>query len=213
MANFNPIGQKYGKWKVIKRAGKQGKQPTWLCVCECGNEGIVPSYNLKAGRSTNCGCVRKETLRKMNTTHDHSGSRIHNIWMGMKFRCYNTSGMNYKDYGGRGIEMCEEWKEEFTSFYEWSIENGYNDDLTIDRKNNDLGYTPSNCHWTDRKKQANNQRKNHYIKYMGEVKTLAEWCEQLNLNYSTIKRRIYRGWDVEKAFSTPIKGGKRNVND
>jgi hypothetical protein len=205
MEKFNPIGQRFNSWLVIKRYGKQGKQPTWLCVCDCGNEGIIPSYNLKSGRSTNCGCKRKETLSKMNTTHGMTNSRLYNIWLNMKRRCYSLNASDYGRYGGRGITVCKEWYNDFQVFYDWSVQNGYTSKLTIDRIDNNGNYAPSNCRWTTRKIQANNSSHNHFITFKEERKTLSEWCCELNLNYHTIKRRIFRGWEIDKAFLTPVR--------
>ena len=118
----------------------------------------------------------------------------------MKDRCYTIRDKEYSWYGGRGITICDEWLSDFMSFYKWSMMNGYDDTLTIDRIDNNKGYSPSNCRWVDRKQQARNTRRNRLIKINDEIKCLAEWCEIFNLNYHTVKRRLYRGWEVKKAF-------------
>jgi hypothetical protein len=204
---FNPIGQRFGKWIVLSRYGKQGKQPTWLCKCDCGNKGIVPSYNLKIGRSTNCGCVRREKMSACNITHGKRNSRLYHIWCGMKHRCTCETAKDFQNYGGRGVTLYENWLS-FEPFYEWSMKNGYEDHLTIDRIDNDKGYFPDNCRWAGLKTQANNRRSNHFVEYNNEVKTLAEWCNILKLDRNFVSARLKRGWSIEKAFSTPKKGTK-----
>ncbi len=128
----------------------------WFCKCDCGNYSIVCGDNLKNGAVKSCGCLRHLATR---TTHNFSRTRIYTIWCGMKARCFNVNNPRYKDYGGRGISMCDEWNNSFINFYNWSIQNGYKSSLSIDRINNDLGYFPNNCRWTTAKEQANNRRK------------------------------------------------------
>lgn len=118
----------------------------------------------------------------------------------MRYRCYNINDKEYSWYGGRGITICDEWLNDFMSFYDWSMNNGYQDNLTIDRIDNNKGYSPINCRWTTRKEQARNTRRNRLITIDGETKCLAEWCEVFNLNYHTVKRRLYRGWKIKKSI-------------
>lgn len=132
-----------------------------------------------------------------------SHHRIYMIWFDMKRRCYQPKNKRYDRYGGRGIKVCEEWLD-FQSFFDWSLANGYSDDLTIDRLDGNGDYSPENCRWADLITQANNRSNNHYITYQGETKTMMEWSKELNMNYSTLRRRINAGWDVEKAFGRPI---------
>lgn len=133
-------------------------------------------------------------------------------YRGMLARCYNPKERCYHNYGGRGITICDEWlngkdgKSGFECFYEWSINNGYQENLSIDRINNDLGYSPSNCQYTDLKTQANNTRQNINITYQGKTQTLIQWCEELDLKYSAIRSRITDyGWTPEEAFTRPLK--------
>ena len=119
----------------------------------------------------------------------------------MKSRCYYTKNKNYNAYGGRGIAVCDEWKNDFMSFYNWAMENGYDDTLTIDRIDNNKGYEPSNCRWVDMKQQSRNRRNTRTITYKGETKPISEWCELLNLNYYTVISRLDRlGWSVERTL-------------
>lgn len=143
--------------------------------------------------------------------HNSTLSNIHQL---IKQRCCNPNNAHFNDYGGRGITVCCDWlnteksgvknySKGFISFKKWALSNGYKEGLTIDRIDNNKGYSPDNCRWVDMKSQCNNKRSNHYIEYRGEVKTLAEWCHILNLNYDKIKQRLNSlGWSVEKAFET-----------
>lgn len=135
-----------------------------------------------------------------------SRNRLYRIWSNMKDRTTNPNSSKYKHYGGRGISVCPEWFNDFETFYVWAITNGYNDDLTIDRIDNDGNYEPTNCQWADMNTQANNKRSNIKLQYRGETLTLMQWCRKLKLDYPTIRSRIIDGkWSAEKAFETPIR--------
>lgn len=130
-------------------------------------------------------------------------SRLYNIYQGMTKRCYYPDNQNYKYYGGRGIVICNEWKSNFSAFKKWALENGYQDNLTIDRINTNGNYEPSNCRWVSMKEQCNNRTSNHLITYKGKTQNLKQWCEELNLNYGIMESRINRyKWSIEKAFKT-----------
>ena len=122
----------------------------------------------------------------------------------MNQRCFNPNSASYKNYGAKGIEVCEEWKgrKGFDAFYKWSIENGYNDTLTIDRIDVNGNYEPSNCRWVTQKEQMNNTSINVYIEYMGETHTMKEWAEKFEIPYKRLWKRLHSGWSVEKAFTT-----------
>lgn len=118
-------------------------------------------------------------------------------------RCYNANHKYYNRYGGRGITVCDEWKNNFQAFYDWAISNGYRDDLTLDRKDNDNGYSPENCRWTTKKEQSNNRENNIVITYNGKTQTLSQWAEEIRIPYHKLLVRIKRGWSVERAFTKP----------
>lgn len=139
------------------------------------------------------------------TKHNMSKTRLYRTWAGVKQRCLNPKDTAYEYYGGRGIKVCQEWIDSFETFKSWAELNGYSDSLTIDRKDVDGNYEPSNCRWITQKQQANNQRNNNLITYNRSTKTMAEWCECLNMDRRAIDGRLRRGWSIEKAFSVPIK--------
>lgn len=135
-----------------------------------------------------------------------SHKRMYLIWFDMKRRCYQPQNKRYKRYGGRGIKVCDEWLENFQNFFDWSMENGYSDNLTIDRIDGDLDYSPNNCRWADVYEQANNRSNNHYITYNGVTKTLKQWSDYLGISYYVLRGRFHRGWSVERAFFAPVRG-------
>lgn len=137
-------------------------------------------------------------------SHGDTGTRLHRIWQNMKARCYRKSAREYENYGGRGITVCEEWRSNYEKFKEWAINNGYADNLTIDRINVNGNYEPTNCRWITNKEQQNNRRDNACYEFNGETKTLAQWSEELGICYKTLQKRI-RKWGVEKAFTEPLK--------
>lgn len=140
-------------------------------------------------------------MARANRYKKKDNYRVWSIYHSMKKRCYNSNCPRYKDYGGRGILVCEEWLKGFDYFADWAYKNGYEDNLTLDRVNNDLGYSPENCRWVTNKQQCNNTRKNVVIEYLGKKQTLTEWCEELGMSYYMVQRRLKKGWSVEKAFT------------
>ncbi len=207
-------GQKFGKLTAIKidKVKRNGHTTStyWLCQCDCGNLTSVEASRLKRGYTKSCGCIRgKCSEYAVNGKIPDNQKRLYRIWIGMKSRCYNSNSTTYKDYGGRGIFVCDEWVNDFHAFYVWSLRNGYSEKLTIDRIDTNGNYEPLNCRWITQKEQSNNTRKNIVIEYNGESHTFSEWMELLNLDYHVIYGRIYTlGWTVERAFETPIKKRK-----
>lgn len=156
--------------------------------------------------------LARNGVQNGNYKHGLRYTRLYRIWLQMKNRCFNSKTSRYSDYGGRGITVCDEWKDDFKAFYDWSISHGYADDLTIDRIENDGDYSPDNCRWATTYEQANNSRHCHYIEYKGEVHSLSEWSRILGVSSHLLSNRInVYGWSIEKAFETPIsnRGRKR----
>lgn len=199
-------GNRYGELTVVRFYGKanNSRESEWECICDCGNMVIVRGSNLKKGNTTSCGCKAKERLRNINLSHDLSGTKLYSVWKGMKTRCNNSNTMYYQRYGGRGIKVCDEWDDDFKVFYDWANSNGFLEELTLDRIDNNGNYCPENCRWVDMKEQSNNTRKNRCVTYQGETKNLAQWCEYLGISGNMVRSRLHRGWSEEKALSTPV---------
>lgn len=140
-----------------------------------------------------------------NTKHNWYGSRLYNIYHKIRDRCLNPNYPETRYYMGRGIKICEEWKNSFIAFKDWALANGYTAFKSIDRIDVNGDYSPENCRWATPKQQSRNRRSNINISINGETHCLFEWCEKLDLNYNAILARIERGWDPIKAIETPIK--------
>lgn len=182
------IGKRYGRL-IVESEFKENGVIMCKCKCDCGNSKITRRTLLKSGKTVSCGCKQKENIINLSLTHGKSNTRLYNIWNAMKRRCYYKKDSCYDIYGGRGIEVCDEWKNDFMNFYNWAMENGYNDTLSIDRVDVDGNYEPNNCRWSDAKTQANNKRNNRYIEYNGRVQTLAQWSEELGISYDVLKKQ------------------------
>jgi hypothetical protein len=198
-ARINLAGQRFGRWSVIAYAGDR----KWYCQCDCGSKVEVAAASLKRGISMGCSACRR---RDVNVTHGGKRTRLYNIWRGMKARCGNPNEPAYPDYGGRGIAICPEWQADFSAFRSWALSNGYADNLTIERSDNDGNYEPSNCQWITLAEQKMNRRNTVRVKWRGETITLVDLAAQVGLSYSLLKQRIRRyGWPVERAVSEPSR--------
>lgn len=151
---------------------------------------------------------------KNSVKHGLSKTRLHRIWHSMYCRCYYPTTNQYKNYGGKGIKVCEEWKhiEGFVNFYNWAKKNGYEENLTLDRIDNNKDYCPSNCRWITLKQQSNHRTNNVYYTFNGETKTSKQWCEIFNISQTTLLDRLKRGWTLEQALTISTKGNHRKVN-
>jgi len=198
-------GQRFGRLTVIERAGtNQWKQPLWLCICDCGNTTIVDRCKLKSGNTRSCGCLRVDTQKAEHTTHGGSKTRLFRCWNNAKTRCYRPYSKDYKEYGARGIRMCDEWLHDFGAFQSWALENGYSDSLTLDRINPDGNYCPENCRWATIKQQANNRRA-CFLTYNGETHTRKEWAEITGISRNNIADRLHKGWSIERTLTEPVR--------
>ena len=176
----------------------------WKCLCDCGKVTISRPRDLIVGKQKSCGCQKAFDIGERRRDHGENKTRLHKIWVAMRMRCHDVTS---KNYGGRGITVCEEW-ETYTAFRDWALSHGYSDDLTIERIDVNGNYCPENCKWITMREQASNRRNNLRVEINGEVKTLAEWCRNYNMPYQTVQGR-YRdlGWDIVTALTTPIQKG------
>ena len=196
---------------VIKQVGKdKNGNIKYLCECSCGTLFETIASSIFSGVCKSCGCLKSEVSKKrllLLKKHGLSQTRLYQTWYNMKRRCYNHKYREYENYGGRGIRICDEWLEDFVKFYEWAQSSGYNNSLTIDRKDVNGDYCPENCRWVTMRVQCNNKTDNHKITYNGETHTLSQWAEILDVNYHTLRSRInILGWDAKRAFETPFNG-------
>lgn len=209
MANFIDLtGQRFNNLLVIGRAeNTKGGSTRWKCRCDCGNETIVSAGNLKSNAVKSCGCLRTVPSNK---THGLSKTPLYRMWRSMIYRCEDPKHSAYKRYGGRGITVCEEWHD-FETFKKWVDETKPNGNATVDRIDNNQGYSPDNCRWADMSTQANNRRSNRAISYNGETHNLMEWSKILGFNYKRVHNRMNKlGWSFEKSIETPVESKKRN---
>jgi hypothetical protein len=193
--------ERFGRW-IVTSYMTVGRA---ICKCDCGTEKIVLTNNLRSGKTLSCGCYRKEYLSELKTNGGKANPRLYAIWCKMKDRCYNRNVKDYKNYGFRNIQVCDEWKNDFPTFLKWSFDNGYEPQLTIDRMDNNGNYSPDNCKWSTRTEQNNNKRNNNFITINGIRKTVTEWAEYSGLSRKTIQSRIKYGWSNEDLI-LPTKG-------
>ena len=189
-------GRQFGRLTAVRKVNTAGRA-RWLCQCSCGNTTTVDLCALQSGATQSCGCLQKERASLVGLRNTKfSGSdeqRIADVYEGMKKRCYNPHNHNYKNYGARGITICEEWLKDKLAFVKWALENGYHQGLSIDRIDNDGPYAPSNCRWASLGQQHNNRRDNRLVTVAGETHSIAEWSRILNLDQSA----LYRHSDAE----------------
>jgi len=217
MKNEDLIGNVFGRLTVVSlydnnisplkegmvdtRSARTKNAIKFNCKCECGNEAVVIKSYLTSRDTKSCGCLYKG----VNKIHGMRYTSEYRSWNGIKSRCYNKNNLFYKDYVGRGITVCNRWKGSFENFFE---DMGKKPTYlhSIDRIDNDKGYFPNNCKWATKKEQARNRRNSNSIIYKGKTKCLAEWCENLKLDYSLTYQRIYRyNYSVENAFNKDVK--------
>lgn len=209
----NRVGERIGKLVVIERAankievarsGKKSVRACWLCRCDCGNEIIASGHNLSKALSNpnstagtrSCGCL----MGKGGLKHGQSETNVYRIWNSMIQRCTNSNQTAYASYGGRGITVCDEWLT-----FEGFVKDMGNrqEGMTLERINNELGYSKDNCKWATREQQANNRRSNVKLEYMGKIMSIADWAREVGLAKGTLTSRIKHGWSVERALTAP----------
>lgn len=205
MGRFEDLtGRRFGRLTAVAFEFCRGSHAYWRCKCDCGGHKVARASHLKTGNVSSCGCA------KTRRTHGETHSRLYVIWNDMKQRCANPKSMGFHRYGGRGIAVCKEWQNSFEAFRDWALANGYREDLSIERKDNNGPYCSENCRWATRKEQANNTRKTRFLTYNGETHSVSEWARIMGIKQSTLSMRLNKyNWSVEDALN---KGGRENVS-
>lgn len=219
------IGKKFGRLTVIEQMediinvdskGRTHRRKMVKCLCDCGNETIV-RYDVLLGtrhHTRSCGCLQRErasqALKGLNKpVYGDSRERLHNIWYLIIDRCRNPESPCYDRYGGRGIDICDEWADGIDGYFrfkEWALANGYSKDLSVDRINNNSGYSPENCRWATREEQGNNKCNNRMIEHDGKTMTISQWARELGVPMKNLHNRIVNlGWDIDRAFTQPYR--------
>lgn len=209
MRQFEDLtGRTFGRLTVIGLGQKtKWGQLRWECKCECGKLIHKCSNPLISGTTRSCGCLRRDVCTARATKHggktDGVASREYKSWQDAKSRCFNPNNINYKNYGGRGITMCLEWRDDFREFF--SHMGPCPKGKSLDRIDNEKNYEPGNCQWASRAQQNANQRRSRKMTYLGKTQSACEWCKELGLNPGTVYQRLFYGWSDERALSQPVK--------
>lgn len=196
-------GDKFGRYTIVKEVERRGQARFFLCRCDCGTEKDVRMVMLTNGHTKSCGCLKREHLISMTSSHGWSRTALYSVWTAMKQRCLNNQSRAFPGYGGRGILITDEWLN-FENFRDWAIINGYKEGLTIERKDNNGNYEPHNCKWIPQSQQSSNTRNTIFVEHNGEKEVLKTRAEKLGLNPKTVYGRLHRGWSLEKALNEPI---------
>jgi hypothetical protein len=192
-------GMRFGKLTVLKKAiNTKGTDAVWECICDCGTKLIIHGSTLRKGQISCRKC------RNHAWTHRLTNTRLYNIWWGIKGRCYCPTNEAYNSYGGRGIKMSEDWKNNPTAFYQWGMGNGYKPGLTIERIDNDGNYEPNNCKFIPRSEQAKNRRSSRFIECNGKKQILADWARETGIPQGTILGRLKLGWSMDRLFAPVV---------
>jgi hypothetical protein len=205
MRKFDPAN-KYGRLQPTHRsARKHGREAIWVCTCDCGKSIEVRSWYLLSGHTKSCGCLRGDTLREMRFKHGLTKTREHRIWCHVTRRCLRPDNHAYDDYGGRGITVCERWQGE-DGFMNFLADMGPAPSTkhSIERRDNNAGYSPENCVWATQKQQCRNKRSNRMITHDGRTQCLVAWAEEVGIGTHTIGARLKRGWTPAEALTTPV---------
>lgn len=201
------IGTRYERLTILReiepvRHGKNLFRRV-LCSCDCGNEVQVLFNSLRSRNTQSCGCLRREFLFKHGHSQRGRKTKTYTAWRSMVHRCSNPRNKQFKNYGGRGIQVCERWRDNFENFLADMGEAPTG--MTLDRENNNGNYEPSNCRWATGSEQHRNTRRNVWLKHGGRRMVVADWAHEIGIHPKTLRGRLERGWPVEKALSEPVK--------
>lgn len=221
------IGKKFNSLTIIEISRSPDKV---IAICECGTQKEFYLSNIKANRTKSCGCQNRKASSsrfrnfnkariskftpKLSESHNLSTHPIYSVWLAMNKRCYDVNDISYCRYGGKGVFVCDEWRNDFMAFYNWALANGWQPGLQLDKdiRGNGKLYSPETCTFVTRKENCRNRTTNRLIDYNGQTKTLAEWSEITGLKHTCILHRLSRGWDIKKTFSTPAKYNGYHAN-
>ena len=196
-------GKKFERLTVQEKICGSSHGIIWLCLCTCGNTVKVLGTALTRGSTKSCGCLQTENRLRHGYMKRGKESKTYRCWIGMIARCYNTKHAAYHNYGARGITVCDRW---LTSFENFLADMGeMPQGMSLERKDNNLGYNPDNCCWATHLEQGNNKRTNRLVTYYGETHTISEWARILEIPINRLFQRLYNGWEPEKALSTPAQ--------
>jgi len=201
-------GKKYNRLSVIRSAGKSAdRKVLWLCKCDCGQLCSVEGNFLRSGRKIDCGCGESARRSGSQTTHGMSKTATYKSWCGMIERCENESNKRYSSYGGRGIRICDRWRQSFEFFVE---DMGIRPDgLSLDRIDNNGDYEPSNCRWANARGQARNRRSNIWVEYQGDRLLISDWAKRLGIQRTTLEYRKKAGWTDKEIIETPLSAKRK----
>ena len=198
-------GQKFDRLTAIELAGRdKSGNARWLCLCDCGQHTTISAPALKANRRHSCPSCKTKRTWDSRDSHGESKTRLYSIFHNMHKRCEKENAINYHRYGGEGVTVCDEWQT-YEPFSEWAHNNGYEEHLTLDRIDNNKGYSPDNCRWATYREQSLNTRQNRRITHNGVELTMCEWADRLGIKRSTLCQRLKKpGWSIERALTTPV---------
>ena len=205
------IGKRFGRWTVLEEApSTDPSQPKFWCLCDCGTKSAVYMYSLLSNKSRSCGCLQRETASKTSFKHGYRNERLYNVWDGMKQRCNNSNHIAYNQYGGRGIKVCEEWSNNYVSFREFMLNNGYDPEApfgacTIDRIDNDGDYCPENCRVISVQEQQVNKSDVFSFILDGKRTTISGAARDKGLSRGCIEWRLNKGMSLDEAINTPLR--------
>jgi hypothetical protein len=208
---FDLTGEVFYRLTVLAEAPRKAQchSTRWLCRCECGTVKTYTSDQLRKGRVKSCGCLRSENLSMARRKHDESKTRLYKKWTGIITRCYNPKCKSYKNYGGRGITMCEEWRNSYEAFRDWALAHGFREGLQIDRIDTNGNYCPSNCRWITSKQNQRNRTNNRLLTAFGVTQPMSVWCEEFDINEGTLRKRMKLKWTMEDALTVPVRCKKQ----
>lgn len=205
------IGQKFNRLTVVEPVSYWNGHSTqwyWRVRCDCGNERVLSPYSVIHEKVLSCGCYYASTWKNVNLRHGMSHTHLHNIWCGIHSRCHPEHGSH--KYGKRGIKVCEEWSV-FENFRDWALQNGYEEGLSIERKDVNGDYCPENCTWIPLSLQGRNKRDTRWVEYQGRTMSLAEAVEIAGAPYKQVHARLQKGWSLEQALTVPYYSNENSL--